>query len=147
LILLGAQRHVASNAPVPGAQTLAVNGEATDRILDLGADEYTRGRPHPMIDPAARNDLLRATLADSNVSVVLIDVVLGFGAHADPAGEIARLVKAAPAEHPHVIASVTGTEADPQVRSRQVAELESTGIVVAPSNAHAAELAATLARR
>jgi FdrA protein len=147
LILLSAQRAVASNAPVPGATALPASGTAADRILDLGADEYTRGRPHPMIDPATRNDLLRATLADSNISVVLIDVVLGFGAHADPAGEIARLVAAAPSGRPHVVASVTGTEADPQVRSRQVAALEAAGIVVAPSNAHAAELAATLARR
>ncbi|MEC8888839.1 MAG: hypothetical protein VYD76_05785 [Pseudomonadota bacterium] len=39
------------------------------------------------------------------------------------------------------MASVTGTDEDPQVRARQVSVLERAGVVVAPSNADAAELA------
>src|SRR5690606_32296031 len=51
LMLIGAERPVASNVPVPGAHALTADGAPDDRILDLGADEFTRGRPHPMIDP------------------------------------------------------------------------------------------------
>jgi len=145
-ILLGAGRNVASNAVVPGAKYLAQAADGADRIIDLGADEFTRGRPHPMIDPAVRTDKLRAALADTSLAVILLDVVIGFGAHADPAGELAAALAGAPANRPHVVASVTGTEADPQMRSRQIATLEAGGVLVAPSNAAAAELALALSR-
>ncbi|HEX2216790.1 MAG TPA: acyl-CoA synthetase FdrA [Xanthobacteraceae bacterium] len=144
IILLDAGRSVESNAPVPGARPLKATGSTADRILDLGADEFTRGRPHPMIDPKVRTDLLRATLADTNIGVVLLDLVIGFGAHPDPATEIAAVLRGRTEERPHVVASVTGTEDDPQVRSRQVTILEAAGVLVAPSNAHAAELALAL---
>jgi len=144
LILFRAGRRVASNAPVPGAEILRADDPVTDCLLDLGADEYTRGRPHPMIDPAVRDNMLRQSLVDANIAVVLLDVVIGFGAHADPAGHLDATLAAAPARLAHVVASVTGTEGDPQVRSRQVAALRRAGVLVAPSNAHAAELALAL---
>jgi FdrA protein len=147
LILLGEGRSVASNAPVPGAHALHGAAATSDRIIDLGDDEFTRGRPHPMIDPAVRIDRLRAALADTSLSTILLDVVIGFGAHADPAGQIADIVGAAGSNRPHVVASVTGTEADPQVRSRQLARLQAGGVLVAPSNTSAAELALTLAAK
>jgi FdrA protein len=147
LILLRAGRTVTSNAPVPGAGPLTEAGAGADRVLDLGADELTRGRPHPMLDPSLRNDQVRLGLADRGVAVVLVDLVIGFGAHADPAGELAAALAGAPQERPHVVASVTGTEGDPQVRSRQVAILERAGVIVAPSNADAADLALALSRR
>jgi len=108
------------------------------RFLDLGNEEYTRNRPHPMIDPEIRNAHVAKALADKKVGVILVDLVLGFGAHADPAGVLLqnKLSKT-------VVASVTGTDSDPQVRSRQVAALRKAGVLVAPSNAHAAELAAS----
>lgn len=107
------------------------------RFFDLGDDRHTRGRPHPMIDPEIRNNHIARALADPEVSVILVDVVLGYGAHPDPAGILLTGKKT-------MIASVTGTERDPQVRSRQVRKLRDAGVVVAPSNAHAAELAASL---
>jgi len=110
------------------------------RFIDLGDDEYTRGRPHPMIAPEIRNDHVERAQADSEVGVVLVDVVLGYGAHENPA---AVLVQAIRGQKP-VIASVTGTEQDPQVWSRQVTILRDAGVIVAASNAHAAELAASL---
>ena len=109
-------------------------------FIDLGDDKYTRGRPHPMIDPEIRNTHLAAAAADPAVGVILIDVVLGYGAHADPAG-VLLAVKC----KKNIVASVTGTDDDPQVRSRQVAKLREAGVLVAPSNAQAAELAASLA--
>ena len=131
---------VASNAPIPGVASLDA-ANAGHAMIDLGADEYTRGRPHPMIDPSVRDAALDGALADGNVAVVLLDLVLGFGAHGDPAGHLARRLEGRPAAGPVVIASVTGTEDDPQRRARQIATLERAGVLVAPSNAQAAELA------
>jgi FdrA protein len=107
------------------------------RFIDLGDDRYTRGRPHPMIDPEIRNAHVAAAAADPAVGVILVDVVLGYGAHADPAGVLLSVKS-----EKTIVASVTGTDNDPQVRSRQVANLRAAGVLVAPSNAQAAELAA-----
>lgn len=129
---------VASNAPVPGAR----GSGAPHRLIDLGADEFTRGRPHPMIEPALRNEHLARALRDKTVGVVLLDVVIGYGAHADPAGLIADFVRKS---GKLVIASVTGTEDDPQVYSKQVKTLKRAGVIVAASNAQAARLVALAA--
>ena len=129
---------VSSNVPIQGVQTYqeGVDGHI---LLDLGDDRYTRGRPHPMIDPAVRTLLLADVLGNEFVGAVLLDVVLGFGAHADPAAAICETIEAHGKEAgPPVIASVTGTDGDPQVRSRQVAMLEAAGVHVAASNADAA---------
>ena len=147
LILLSAGRSVASNAAVPGAKPLAQAASDADRVIDLGADEFTRGRPHPMIDPIIRTDKLRSAFTDPSLAVILLDVVIGFGAHPDPAGQIASTLSGTPSNRPHIVASVTGTEADPQVRSRQIATLQAAGVLVAPSNAGATELALALTQR
>jgi FdrA protein len=118
----------------------AAKGLPGHSFVDLGDDQFTRGRPHPMIEPELRNEHVAAALADPRIGVILVDVVLGFGSHLDPAG---TLTKALNGKKP-VIASVVGTEGDPQVWSRQVAALRAAGVAVAPSNAHAAELAASL---
>jgi FdrA protein len=110
-------------------------------LLDLGEDEYTLGRPHPMIDPSLRDQMIRQAISDPLTAIVLIDVVIGYGAHPDPAGELAGVLGKAGQGSPVVIASVCGTEQDPQVYSRQVEILAKAGVIVAPSNAHAAELA------
>lgn len=140
LILQRAGLPVASNAPIPGAVRA---GEQSDvhGLIDLGDDAFTRGRPHPMIEPATRDAALAQALADESIGVVLIDVILGWGSHADPAGEVVRAVASRPAGGPAIVASVTGTEADPQVRSVQVRKLADAGIVVAPSNAAATAVA------
>jgi hypothetical protein len=140
LIALKEGQAVASNAPVPGAALLGVNSNEHE-FIDLGSDEFTRGRPHPMIEPAIRNVPLMQALADKTVGVVLLDVILGWGSHADPAGEVARAIASRPVSGPMIVASVTGTESDPQVRSTQVSKLVSAGVVVAPSNAAATTVA------
>ncbi len=115
------------------------------RMIDLGDDAHTSGRPHPMIDPAARDGPMRAALADPAVGVVLLDVVIGCGAHPDPAGHLAGLIADVPAaDRPAIVASVTGTDEDPQVRSAQAEKLRAAGAIVAPSNADAAALALAL---
>lgn len=141
LVLQEAGLELRSNAPVPGARESG--GKASGHVLlDLGDDEYTQGRPHPMIDPELRNRMLGEALADPCVGVVLLDVVIGYGAHADPAGLVAAAMRRARRSGALVVASVTGTEADPQVYSRQVASLREAGVLVAGSNAEAAEAAA-----
>jgi len=124
-------------------QDLGVRVGAND-LLDLGDDQYTRGRPHPMIEPGLRTEYVERALKEKGVGVILLDVVIGYGSHPDPAGLIAAAVRKKNGKL--VIASVTGTEADPQVYSKQVRTLEAAGVVVAGSNAAAARLAATALR-
>ena len=112
------------------------------KLIDLGDDQYTRGRPHPMIEPELRNEHIAKALRDKDVGIILLDVVIGYGAHADPAGLLSSLLKKS---SKLVIASVTGTEDDPQVYSKQVKTLRKAGVIVAGSNAAAARLAALAA--
>jgi FdrA protein len=126
------------------AQLILHAAKVPGECLDLGDDRYTRGRPHPMIEPELRNEPIARALHDPGVGVLLFDVVLGYGAHADPAGVLVQALQGASKP---AIASVTGTEEDPQRWSRQVALLRGAGVQVAPSNAHAAALAAALVTR
>jgi len=146
IVLMDEGHAVESNAPVPGARRLARGGGA-HRLIDLGADEYTRGRPHPMIDPALRNEQLARVLRERGVAAVLLDVVIGTGAHPDPAGMIAQVLRGAGPRRPAVIASVTGTDADAQGYARQVATLRAEGAIVARSNAEAARIVARMVRK
>ena len=141
VVFRAAGERVASNAPVTGVPTITEANDA-HRMLDLGDDQYTRGRPHPMIDPSVRDEAIVEALNDANVGVVLLDLVIGRGAHADPAGHLAKLIaKERPREAPALIASVTGTEEDPQGRAAQVRILEASGVRVGPCNADAAAMA------
>lgn len=149
-------KKLAADTPSPGRAkgrvlglycggTLAAEAElllgGAGECVDLGDDQFTRGRPHPMIEPELRNEHIRKALADPGIGVLLFDVVLGFGAHADPAGVLLEGLKGS---KKIAIASVTGTEQDPQGFSRQVAKLRAAGVHVAPSNAYAARLARSL---
>jgi succinyl-CoA synthetase alpha subunit len=146
VILAAGGRQVASNAAIPNVPYLdAPESAGRDRIIDLGADEYTQGRPHPMIDPSVRDDALREALVNPDIAVILVDLVIGYGAHADPAAHLAAIVSNRADNAPVIVASVTGTEIDKQVRSAQVRRLEQAGIVVAPSNAQACELVLAIA--
>ena len=138
IVFLAQNLAVTSNAPVPGAAT-----SAPHVFLDLGDDDYTRGKPHPMLEPDIRNDHVRAALAAPDTAAVLIDMVIGYGAHEDPASVLVAALGPQEGRVP-VIGSVTGTERDPQSYSRQVAILENAGVIVAASNAHAAQLAASM---
>lgn len=92
------------------------------RIVDLGDDSYTLGRPHPMIDPTTRSIEIEKLAAFPDVGVLLLDVVLGYGACADPAGAVVEAVDQVRAKRTAplvVIATLTGTEGDPQGRSEQ----------------------------
>jgi FdrA protein len=103
-------------------------------FTDFGDDEYTQGRAHPMIDQSLRLEHLAA----APEPVLLLDVVLGYGAHPDPAAELAPVIAEKDA---HVIVALCGAANDPQGIDAQRAQLEYAGAVVTRSNAHAARLA------
>jgi FdrA protein len=147
LILEGLLGPIYSNEPLRHEHGLPAP-DGAHVLLDLGAEEYTRGVPHPMIDPKGRIDLLRRQRDDPAVAVVLLDVVLGHGSHADPAGQLAPVCAELMADGgPQVVAYVLGTEADPQVYSRQRETLEAVGCIVPETNARGALAAAALVLR
>jgi FdrA protein len=122
-----------SNAPMTKAQTLAEPVHSVSHtILDLGGDEFTVGRLHPMIDNDLRIRRLRQEAADPEVGLILLDVVLGEGAHPDPAGELAPVIKEIGDLRPEieVVLIVIGTEDDPQNLPSQVERFKEAGAVV-----------------
>ena len=119
-------------------------------ILDLGDDEYTVGRPHPMIDPSLRAARVAEAGADPSIGIVLVDLVLGFGSSMDPGTPLAEAAIAAHAAAEadgrvlHIVASICGTSRDPQSISIQRQLLLDAGVIVAESNAAAVRTAAAL---
>jgi succinyl-CoA synthetase alpha subunit len=154
-MLLGAQLgEVWSNAPVDPRMRLAdVHQSKGHTLVDLGDDEFTRGRPHPMIDFRLRNERILTEARDPEVAVILLDVVLGYGAHADPAAELAPVLAKARAgarkagRNLPVVGFVCGTGEDPQGLARQEEALRAAGMLLTGSNAQAARLAAAIAGR
>ncbi len=144
---------LAGEAKLVLAAELGATEAKTHEIVDLGDDEYTVGRPHPMIDPRLRNETIESVAADPATAVILLDVVIGSGAHADPAGALVPAIVAAHATAVTagrglaVVASVCGTDADPQGLASQERTLAAAGVILAPSNARAARIAAAIARR
>jgi len=136
--------NVAGDPETKAHPEMEVSGNV---LWDLGDDAFTIGKPHPMIEPSLRDDEVVRCAEDNAVGVILVDCVLGYGAHPDPAGSLAdaakRAIEAARQDGRNllIIASVTGTDDDPQNRSRQVAALTEAGVLVAPSNAAAARWA------
>ncbi|WP_413499699.1 acyl-CoA synthetase FdrA [Buttiauxella gaviniae] len=145
------QQHgftAASNTPVSGNSKLTdIWQSAGHTLIDMGDDDFTRGKPHPMIDPTLRNQRLLAELNDPQTAVVLFDLVLGYGAAEEPAAELLELLaKIDKANAPLLVAHVCGTQADPQQRSRQIDALRAAGVIVADCNAQAAIWARTVAQ-
>jgi succinyl-CoA synthetase alpha subunit len=135
----------AGNAAAAGHTVI----ERGHTVIDLGDDAFTAGRPHPMIDFRLRNEHIAAAAADPTTAVILLDVVLGYGAHPDPAGALLPAIDDARGRSGGravaFVASVCGTAGDPQNLARQEAALSAAGVILAPSNAEAARLAARLA--
>jgi hypothetical protein len=141
-----------SNAPAKGA--LPLDGASDGHVfIDMGDDEYTRGRPHPMIDPSLRNAAIRDAARDAALAILLFDVVLGYGSHPSPADELAEALRdaqrtaATQGRKLVAIGHVCGTDGDPQDRAAQIRSLASAGAIVVDSNIEAASLAAEHALR
>jgi FdrA protein len=137
---------VASNIPLRDEWGLEdVEDSRGHTFIDFGEDELTEGRPHPMIDPTLRNERLEREARDPEVGVILLDVVLGYGSHPDPAGELADVIRAGlesrGSDELHVVVSLCATLGDPQGLEAQRERLTEAGAIVTRSNAHAARLA------
>lgn len=142
---------VSSNTPVPGAKKMAdIHRSEGHCVVDLGDDDFTRGRAHPMIDPTARRERITSEFADPSCGLILIDVVLGYGSHPDMAGEIATAVGDArknTGRSPVVAATICGTDEDPQNMAEQKKKLEAAGIAAFPSNHSLVRFAAACLQR
>ncbi len=113
-------------------------------LIDFGDERLTQGRAHPMIDQRLRLDRMREDVADPSVSVILLDVVLGYGAHANPAAELSPLIAEAKEAGIAVVVSLCGCAGDPQGLEQQASALHAAGASVWLSNAAAARHAVTL---
>ncbi len=153
LILRDYLPAVYSNAPLKKELRLAdslVSKEHT--LIDLGEDEFTVGRLHPMMDNDLRIRRLEKEASDPQVAVILLDVVLGFGAHPNPASELAPAIAKARkiaedgGRYLEVVAVVSGTDEDPQNMAAQIQMLEEAGAIVMTSNDVAARYVGRLLR-
>jgi len=144
VVLDGILRHLYSNAPLGESKKLK-NAWKPERnsIIDLGEDEFTVGRAHPMIDYTLRNKAILDEADDPQTAVILIDVVLGYGAHLDPASELVPVIKKA-AKKVIVVAGITGTDGDPQGRAKVIEALKGAGAHVKLTNVAACKLAGHL---
>lgn len=129
-----------------------VDSQSRHEVVDLGSDEFTRGRPHPMLDSGFRDELVARAVADASVGLVLVDIVLGHGVDPSPAVGIAQALSSGAAQRnvpdaAIVVASVIGTDSDPQSRRRQVESLKQGGVFVLPSSAQAAHFATRVMTR
>ena len=133
-----------SNTPVDGNATLAdIHASVEHTIVDMGDDQFTQGRPHPMIDPGLRDERLAREAADPTTAVLLVDVVLGYGSTMDPVSGLVEVLRG-----PRLAAAIVhvcGTSDDPQGRARVIERLRACGALVAATNAEAAARAAYVA--
>ena len=143
--------RVQSNVPLKKDQVSADDSETgSHSAIDFGADEFTVGRPHPMIDMSTRIEQLGREARDLSVAVVVLDVVLGYGSHDDPAGALAPAIAQAQTvartsgRHLSVVTFVCGTADDPQRLSTQQERLRSAGALVVESSTAAARLAGSI---
>lgn len=155
LIFLGKEfGNIYSNVPVDKNFKLPDSRiSIKDTLIDLGEDEFTKGKAHPMIDPQYRNLRLLKETEDPELAIILLDFVLGYGANPDPAGAMLDAIRKAKqkfesqGEYLSIIASVCGTETDPQKLLLQQNKLEAAGVICMPSNLQAVRLAAAIKRR
>ncbi|GLU46481.1 FdrA family protein [Nocardiopsis ansamitocini] len=147
LVAARALGPIASNIPLrPGEDAWTLPADLRHDghlVIDFGDDTLTAGRPHPMIDPSVREERLRAELADPATGVVLLDLVLGHGAHPDPAAGVAAAVRDSGGTVP-VVVTLCGSSGDPQGLERQATVLTDAGAEVYLSNAAAARRALEL---
>jgi len=140
--------EVFGNISLPGVSRLEDPLRSVkNTVVDMGDDLFTVGKPHPMLAPSMRRERLLVEAADATTGVILLDIVLGYGVHPDPAGEFfsyireAKELAAREGRHLPVVVNVCGVDEDPQNRRAQFEKLVSSGALVAPTNASATRLA------
>lgn len=154
LILSDLLPAVHSNIPPRRELGMADTSRSRDHVcLDMGDEEFTVGRAHPMIDPTLRKSRILQEAGDPETAVLLLDIELGYGSHEDPAGALVESIEEARSDafgrggYLPVVASIIGTHEDPQGYELQRQKLVDAGVLVMPSNAQAARMAAMIACR
>lgn len=153
--LLGKEGYkIYSNIPLsPEFRLKDIHKSIEHTCIDLGDDDFTLGKPHPMIDPIGRTERLPKEAEDEEVAVILMDFVIGYGSNADPAGEMlpyiieAKKMLEAKGKYLSVIGYICGTDKDPQSYEEQRKKLEAAGVILMPSNAQAVKLTVKLLNR
>ena len=147
-------KDIYSNVPIVGSQALPSSSKSQmNSIIDLGEEEFTEGRAHPMIDPTIRKLRLLDESMDSKVAVIMLDFVLGYGSNSDPVGAIINEIRNAKTNaekqgrYLSIVAYVCGTKRDPQNYESSVQLLKRSGVIVMPTNAFATIASATIASR
>lgn len=149
LVILDDKFDIESNVPLRKELFLEAPTKGKKHCcVDLGEDEFTRGIPHPIIDTGLRGQRLEEDMRDPTCRVIMMDIVLGFGADPDPASKFAAIInrvrKDLPDDGPIIVCSVCGTDADPQSCAQQEKTLEDAGCFVFPTNAQAAKAVARI---
>ena len=141
---------ISSNLDMPLVNSIDDNTERTHNLIDMGDDQFTQGVPHPMIDYRQRRERIIKEATNPEVGIILLDVMLGYGSHSDPASELvpaineARLLASGGGRQLAFIVVLCGTSDDPQDIQKQRSELTAAGAVVVPSNLQAVSIAAAL---
>jgi succinyl-CoA synthetase alpha subunit len=150
-ILRDAGIRVHSNAPLDANDKLADSNRSIEHtVVDMGSEEYTLGRPHPMIDGSLRRQRILTEARDPQTAILLLDFVLGYNASMDPVGVLldaiieAKRTASAGGRNLTVVASVCGTNEDPQDLDNQIKMLHEAGVLVFQSSAVAVEFCAAL---
>lgn len=149
LVILDDKFDIESNVPLRKELFLEAPTKGKKHCcVDLGEDEFTRGIPHPIIDTGLRGQRLEEDMRDPTCRVIMMDIVLGYGADPDPASKFAAIInrvrKDLPDGGPIIVCSVCGTDADPQSCAQQEKTLEDAGCFVFPTNAQAAKAVARI---
>ena len=122
-------------------------------VIDIGDETFTKGRAHVAIDPTARVNRFIKEARDPETAVIYLDFLLGYALHADPASVMAEVIaeekKRAKAEGRHlcVIATICGSDMDPQNFEKQAQILKDVGVILVDTNSMAAELAMDIIRK
>ena len=150
-IFRDAKIAVHSNAPLDTNDKLQDSSHSVEHsFVDMGADEFTLGKPHPMIDGTLRKQRILAEARDPQTAILFLDFILGYNASMDPVGELldaileARQIMKSRSGHLTVVASVCGTDGDPQDLETQIKLLKEAGVIVFHSNARAASFCCEL---
>lgn len=141
-----------ANIRMPGVRPLAEFAGTGHCFWDMGDDEFTHGRVHPMIDPELAAESIVREAARSDVGVIVLDVVLGFGVNPDPSSimgpavEKAKSLAAEGGRALHVLVHVCGTDKDPQNAARQEERMRKAGAVVLGTNLQLGKLALAIVK-
>jgi hypothetical protein len=137
-VILQDVKDVFSNAPTANSSPLKDAWKSEKHtVIDLGEDEFTVGKPHPMIDFSTRNKRIMEEAKDKETAVLLLDLVLGYGANMNPLPELIPVIEKIKVP---IVCSVTGTDQDPQNKGKVVEALKNAGVIVCRSNAEASKL-------